>query len=130
MRVEWTDELSIGIGIIDDQHMKLVERVNAFVDAVECRDDRKIEETVNYLIGYTIQHFGAEELIMLRNGYDDFKKHREEHNWFIKMVYDVNKELLDKGLSQERLDQVRELLVSWIVNHIKVSDKRIGEVIR
>ncbi|MZP28114.1 bacteriohemerythrin [Heliobacterium undosum] len=130
MRVEWTDELSIGIGIIDDQHKKLVERVNAFVDAVECRDARKIEETVNYLIGYTIQHFGAEELIMLRNGYDDFKKHREEHNWFINMVYDVNKELLDKGLSQERLGQVRDLLVSWIVNHIKVSDKRIGEVIR
>ncbi|MBM7865486.1 bacteriohemerythrin [Heliobacterium gestii] len=130
MRVEWTDKLSIGIGIIDDQHKKLVERVNAFVDAVECRDTRKIEETVNYLIGYTIQHFGAEELIMLRNGYSEFKRHREEHNWFINAIYDVNKELLDQGLSDERLSQVEEMLAGWIVNHIQVVDKRLAEVIR
>ena len=29
MRVEWDESLSVGIGIIDDQHRKLIERVNA-----------------------------------------------------------------------------------------------------
>ncbi|WP_170291518.1 bacteriohemerythrin [Heliobacterium mobile] len=129
MKVEWTDDLLIGIGIIDDQHKKLVERVKGFTKAVESRDMAKIEETINYLIGYTIQHFGAEELIMIRNGYDEFKSHREEHSSFINIIYDANKSLQKKELTQEKLEALQELFLQWIVNHIKIKDKRIGEQI-
>ncbi|MFA7620671.1 MAG: hemerythrin domain-containing protein, partial [Aminobacteriaceae bacterium] len=60
MGVQWSDDLEIGIGIIDDQHRKLVERFASFSLAVDEGDMRKIEETVNYLVGYAIQHFSAE----------------------------------------------------------------------
>ncbi len=36
-----------------------------FLQAVD-GNKKQLEETVNYLIAYAVQHFGAEELIMIR----------------------------------------------------------------
>ncbi|QGG48641.1 bacteriohemerythrin [Heliorestis convoluta] len=130
MKVKWEDDLLTGIGIIDDQHKKLFARISSFTEAVEQQDYEAIEDTVNYLIGYSIQHFGAEELLMIRNGYDDFKRHREEHSWFINKVYDLHKSLLKKEISQEQLNEMRDILINWTIHHIKVSDKRIFSHIR
>ncbi len=130
MKVEWTDDLKIGVGIIDDQHKKLVERISNFVDAVQSNNMSDIAETINYLIGYTIQHFGAEELIMIRHGYKEFKEHRDEHSRFIKMVYDVHMGMIENRLTQEQINQFRDQLLAWIVDHIKISDKRLAEAIQ
>jgi len=129
MIVEWTDDLMVGIGIIDDQHKKLIERIASFVEAVESDNMLTIEETIKYLIGYTIQHFGAEELIMIRNGYLNFKIHRDEHSHFIKMVYDANISLMGKTLTKEQIINLRDELLAWVITHIKVMDKQLSEAI-
>lgn len=130
MNIQWSDDLAIGIGIIDDQHKKLVERIASFSRAVEGGERNKMEETVNYLIGYAIQHFGAEELIMIRNCYDRFKEHRDEHSWFIKEVFDVHSKLtMKKILTQKEAENLRDMLVHWILDHISVKDKHIAEAL-
>ena len=89
-----------------------------------------MEDTVNYLIGYAIQHFGAEELIMIRNCYDRFKEHRDEHSWFIKEVYDIHGRLAcGEEMTQHDAESLRNMLVNWILNHISVKDKRIAETL-
>ncbi|MBP6333238.1 MAG: hemerythrin family protein [Aminivibrio sp.] len=130
MTVQWSDDLAIGIGIIDDQHKKLVERIASFSRAVESGDRNRMEDTVNYLIGYAIQHFGAEELIMIRNCYDQFKEHRDEHSWFIKEVFDIHGKLAcGAGVTREDAEALRDMLVNWILVHISVKDKRIAETL-
>ncbi len=130
MIVEWSDDLKIGVGLIDDQHKKLVERIAAFAEAIEADDEEAIIETIKYLIGYAIQHFSAEELLMIRNGYRDFKVHRDEHTYFIKMVYDVNMSLLNKSLSNEEIKELRDELISWVITHIKVTDQKLADTIK
>lgn len=130
MIVEWSDDLAIGIGIIDDQHKKLIERIAAFSTAVDSGDKLKMEDTVNYLIGYAIQHFGAEELIMIRNCYDQFNEHRDEHSWFIKEVFAAHKKLAcGEGLTRDDAVALRNMLVEWALDHISVKDKRIAETL-
>jgi hemerythrin len=130
MDIQWSDELAIGIGIIDDQHKKLVERIASFSRAVDSGDMHRIEDTVNYLVGYAIQHFGAEELIMIRNCYDQFKEHRDEHSWFIKQVFDVHKSLMsERSIPQKQVQELRDMLYRWTVDHIMVKDKRIAETL-
>ena len=130
MNIQWSDELAIGIGIIDDQHKKLIERIASFSHAVDGGDLHKVEETVNYLVGYAIQHFGAEELIMIRNCYDQFKEHRDEHSWFIKEVFDIHGKLAcGAGVTREDAEALRDMLVNWILVHISVKDKRIAETL-
>jgi len=130
MNIQWSDELAIGIGIIDDQHKKLIERIASFSHAVDSGDLHKVEETVNYLVGYAIQHFGAEELIMIRNCYDQFKEHRDEHSWFIKQVFDVHTSLVQKEeCTQRRMEELRDMLYNWTLDHIMVKDKRIAQTL-
>ncbi len=127
MKIQWSDELEIGIGIIDDQHKKLIERIASFSHAVDSGDMRKVEETVNYLVGYAIQHFGAEELIMIRNCYDHFKEHRDEHSWFVKQVFDVHTALSKKEpITLKQVEDLRDMLYEWTLDHIMVKDKRIA----
>jgi hemerythrin len=130
MKVAWSDDLAIGIGIIDDQHRKLIERIAAFSEAVERKEADQIDETVNYLVGYAIQHFGAEELLMIRNCYDEFDAHRDEHSWFIKEVGRVHRDLVEGALSPERITELRDMLVRWTLEHISVTDRRIARFIR
>jgi hemerythrin len=127
MGVEWDESLSVGIGIIDDQHRKLIERVNAFADATESMDSREIENTINYLTGYVIQHFGAEELIMIRNRYPRFKEHRDEHSSFVKQVFDVFSLLGERPMTKEEAVALRDTLVRWVTHHIRVTDHGISE---
>jgi len=130
MIVEWSDELAIGIGIIDDQHRKLIGRIASFSKAVEGGDKLQMEDTVNYLIGYAIQHFGAEELIMIRNCYDHFSEHRDEHSWFIKQVFELHRKLVcGEGMTREDAAALRDMLVNWALDHITVKDKRIAETL-
>ena len=129
MRVEWDESLSVGIGIIDDQHRKLIERVNAFSEATERMDSREIENTINYLTGYVIQHFGAEELIMIRNRHRAFKAHRDEHSRFVKQVYDVNCTLAERPMTRAEATALRDMLVRWIFRHIRVTDRAIGDTV-
>ena len=127
MNIQWKDEFALGIGIIDDQHKKLIERAASFSRAVESGDTEGVGDTVNYLLAYAIQHFGAEELIMIRNRYDRFKEHRDEHSWFIKEVYDVYCRMADPGaFSGQELTKLRDFLVRWVIDHIMKTDRDIA----
>ena len=42
--VEWTDDLSVGIQLIDDQHKMLIERLNNLATAVERHHGPESEE--------------------------------------------------------------------------------------
>lgn len=126
MDIQWKDEFALGIGIIDDQHKKLIERTASFSRAVESGDTDGIGDTVNYLIAYAIQHFGAEELIMIRNRYDQFKEHRDEHSRFIKELYDVYCRMAEPGsLSRQELKDLQDFLVRWVLDHIIQKDRDI-----
>ena len=127
MDIQWKDEYALGIGIIDDQHKKLIERTASFSRAVESGDTNGIGDTVNYLVAYAIQHFGAEELIMIRNRYDRFKEHRDEHSCFIKEIYDVYCRMADPGsFSPRDLTDLRDFLVRWVLDHIMQKDRDIS----
>ena len=92
-------------------------------------DSREIENTINYLTGYVIQHFGAEELIMIRNGHPAFKEHRDEHSWFVKQIYDVGRVIAARPMTRAEATALRDMLVRWIFRHIRVTDRAIGDTV-
>ncbi|MFA7621626.1 MAG: hemerythrin family protein, partial [Aminobacteriaceae bacterium] len=64
---------------------------------------------------------------MIRNCYDQFKEHRDEHSWFIKQVYDIYVDMTGrKTFTQKRAEELRDMLYEWILDHIMVKDKRIA----
>jgi len=93
--MKWSTDLSIGVEIIDNQHMELFARINALVDAIKqhtCK--HKIRDVVRFLDDYIVLHFGEEEKMMLQSGYPGYAAHKAQHTKFIANFEALKKELL------------------------------------
>ncbi len=129
MRLEWTDELSIGVPEMDEQHRKLVDLLNRFYDAVE--KGERAEAVTTLLQGakdYTNFHFNSEERFMEEIGYPELEAHRKAHQ---NLVSEVN--LAEEKYKQGDEKAVRGLasfLLSWIYTHIAKTDRKYAEFYR
>ena len=104
--IEWNDDLSVGIGLIDEQHKMLIERTNAISEAVEMkRGLEKILQTLSFMIEYTDFHFSAEEKVMIDNDYTKLAEHQKLHEDFKarlnQMVEDFEEDGATPALSEE-----------------------------
>ena len=126
--VIWQNSYSVGIKLIDEQHMHLIKLTNKlFASCLEDQEKSKdvflatIHESVDY-VGY---HFGIEEKVMERVNYPNYKKHKEEHGNFVRMVFSKVEEF-NSGKIFTPISFVY-FLRDWILHHIAVSDKKMGE---
>lgn len=116
----WTEQLNVGIEVIDQQHRRIVEYINQLDDA---RSNGHSRAEIGYLIGdlvdYTISHFGFEESLQEEAGYPFAKSHKKVHDLFAQRVSDFQARF-DRGEDISR--GLNSLLVTWLFNHIKRDD--------
>ena len=74
----WTDDLYSGSTLIDSDHRKLVDLVNAFFQSMQSDEgNRPVSTAMNDLVAYTEEHFAREETEMERIQYVAALAHRE-----------------------------------------------------
>ena len=123
----WTDDLSVKVRVIDDQHKKLFRIINTLHEAMrEGRGRQKVEETLEELVDYTVYHFGIEEKYMQQVNYPDYYNHKAQHDAFAKKIAAFRKahEKNQFGLSNELMLFLRD----WLTNHIMGTDKLYSEM--
>ena len=130
--VTWSDSYSVGIKVIDDQHIKLVGLTNKlFSSCVAGGEKAKIDsvfmDVVNEVVDYVGYHFSTEEKIMERIAYPDYKQHKQEHINFVKEVL-AKVEEFKFGKINTAISFVFYLR-DWILQHIAVNDKKLGTYI-
>ena len=65
MKIEWTPDLSVGIGEIDAQHREFIRLIAAMPEELNASyDTRQAVEMVVFLEGYADRHFTTEETYM------------------------------------------------------------------
>ncbi len=117
---QWDPSLSVGIGVIDNQHQRIVEYINELADAMERKDRTAVGHILDGMIDYTLTHFAFEESLMERAGYPIVTEHKLVHQSFAKRMTDYKKRFNEGG------DITRALfsdLQMWLTNHIKRDDK-------
>ena len=78
--LEWSDDLSLGIAQIDDEHRMLFVYAQDFQKSVLNRDsDEKIDRLMGHLIRYTETHFAQEEVLMKKYHYPRLDEHHDLH---------------------------------------------------
>lgn len=130
--MKWTEDLSVGVEIIDSQHRELFSRITDLVDAIRqhtCK--HKIGDVVRFLDEYIVFHFGEEENIMRKYGYTEYEQHKKQHEFFIDKFGELKKELpmLEGGTKPGSYDlsvETNQVVVDWILEHIAMVDKRFG----
>ena len=121
----WTDDFSVNVSQVDSQHMKLVELLNTFHDAMKLGKGKEaMGKTFSELLDYTVYHFGTEEDFFKRYGYPEFASHKKEHEALTKQALELS-ERFSQGeavLSAETMT----FLKNWLHDHIMKSDKKFG----
>lgn len=125
--VEWSDDLSVGIEEIDEQHKILVHLINRlFTETVthQAKSGEVIEEILHELIEYTVIHFAVEESLFRIFHYTGTESHTHHHDELKAQVLDIQK----KVKSGEATINVELLmfLKKWLEHHILYEDKLYG----
>jgi len=125
--IEWTDDLSVGVYVIDADHRFLIKLIQQFNAAVEAKEKpKKIQRLMDGFYEYTDFHFLREEILMRACGYEDFEAHHGVHVTIsaqMKEICDNYKAHPTRALSKETL----EFLNVWLTNHIMKTDMAYAE---
>ena len=127
-KIFWTDQLSVGIDVIDNQHRRIVDYINLLEEAVHGgHTHEEIRQLINDLVDYTISHFSFEESLQEEAAYPFFKAHQKVHGLFTRRVADFT-ERFEKG--EDVSKNLHSMLVTWLLNHIKHDDADYGNAVR
>jgi len=120
--IKWSDDLSVGIDMVDEDHKKLLSLINQLQTAAHYQTDNTlIESTLNDLVDYTKYHFSREEQLMEQNNYPDLTGHKEQHEAMVNQVTEfINEYRTD---NTRTIDNVISYLKTWLINHIKGTDR-------
>lgn len=119
-KIFWTDQLNVGIEVIDNQHRRIVDYINLLDEAVASGHEREqIGILINDLVDYTISHFGFEESLQEEASYPFIKAHQKVHGLFTRRVSEFQVRF-DNG--EDISANLHSLLVTWLLNHIKHDD--------
>jgi hemerythrin len=120
----WTEKLSVGVGVLDEDHKKLVGMVNELYDAMQAGHGKeKLGRILDGLVQYTKMHFAREEKFFAQTGYADTAAHKQQHDALTGQVLDVQRKYAS-GLTATLSIDVMNFLRDWLVKHIQGSDQK------
>lgn len=129
-RFVWTNEYSVNVAEIDEQHKEFIKIIN---DLFDLRDSTSFTEEealmkVGQLGDYASYHLSTEEELFLTTNYEDAQEHTNVHNKFrekakdfISQIRDINK---DKKMV---LEEIADFAGNWLMHHILIMDKKYSK---
>jgi len=129
--IMWTEDLSVGVELIDQQHKELFDHINRFTDAMfDGKAKEEVGKLLTFLADYVVLHFGAEEKLMFQHQYPAYESHKEVHDRFVHEFIKV-KTRYDAGeMNSSSIITVFDGMWTWLRQHIRVTDKALGEFVR
>ena len=125
----WTDDLYTGSSLIDGDHRKLIDLVDALFQSMQGGQDQgRVSKAMNDLIAYTREHFAREEAEMQRIRYVAALAHRAEHTKLLKQMVELNK-ILDTG-GRLNISAVADFLSGWLRDHILAADMKLAAALK
>ena len=122
----WSDDFSVNVAEIDEQHQKLLEHVNKLHAGVEAQIDKQdLHQLLVELYDYTAFHFASEEKLMNQHGMKNVKKHHKEHKLLLKHLNRICNAISD-GKRPAFYSQY-DVSNDWFLAHIMDFDKRMGD---
>jgi len=126
----WSDEYSVHLRVIDNDHKDLVFIVNALHDAI-CHGSTRsqIGQIIGNLAKYVDEHFRREEALMETYGYPGLARHRRLHRQLARTVHGIR---IIFGKKPNLIDPGRFLnfLRDWLIHHILEEDTKYAPYLR
>jgi hemerythrin len=118
--------------LIDAQHKELFGRVEAFLQVLRSEDSwenkiPKINETLEFMKRYVVEHFHDEEEYQLSINYPGYEFHKRIHDGMVDYVQDVSRQFEQSTDNEHLMQQLGGRLLAWLINHVAAEDQRIAD---
>lgn len=123
----WTSDLDTQIEVIDRQHRRIVDYINALDDAIEAGGRAQVAQVLEQLVDYTLSHFAFEESLMEDAGYRFVNAHRRVHEVFTKRVAEYQRRF---AAGEDIGRELQKTLQTWLINHIRNDDNDYAADVR
>lgn len=126
--IEWQEEFSTGIAIVDKAHRQLFSIVRRLMELSAQKEKRRwaCEEGIKFFKGYTLRHFAEEEEYMRSAGYHRYELHKRIHDTLReKTLPALERELTETDYSPEAVQHFLGICLGWLTGHIMAEDRAI-----
>ncbi len=127
----WKDKYELGVTLVDVQHKELFQRVESFMTVLRSSASweekvQRVNETLEFMNGYVVEHFRDEEAYQKRIGYPGYEAHKKIHADMVDYVVKVTEEYEKSGFNEQLMQQFAGKLLAWLINHVASEDQRIA----
>jgi hemerythrin len=124
--MEWTEDMSVGVKVIDDDHKKLIGMLNELNDGIRAdKTGASLESVIEGLLRYTKYHFAREERFFAKTGYPGGSAHKAEQRSAGEACGEFA-DAFETGQSRILSTEAMEFLKNWLTDHIMGSDQQYG----
>lgn len=126
--IQWNDDLSVGVKLIDSQHKALIAIANRVIEAVELgQGQAAINGHIQKLREYTVFHFNSEEKLMDRIRYPKRGEQASEHARLKREVKYFQRQIYQKDNITPV--EIRDFVINWFFGHILTHDSDLAKFI-
>jgi hemerythrin len=131
IRITWDKALETGDSQIDAQHQELFGRIDKLLLASrEKRSRDEVGQMLTFLGDYVVEHFSAEERMMITAGYPELEAHRSEHQRFVAEFGLLYREFKAEGPTTLFIIRIGNRVTGWLREHIYRTDRMLVDWLR
>ena len=97
------------------------------MDILNCKGEKAVEETLEFLRRYAVEHFQSEEAFMKKHEYPGIEDHKKHHEEFIEKFDALADQFNTFGSSQGLADEALDMTQNWLADHISEEDTQFAE---
>jgi len=124
--MKWDKAFETGHAVVDKEHQEIFALVQKVLDAAFTSRKEKIDTAINFLVGYTLEHFRHEERLMRESEYPLRAQHEAQHKAFAASVTELKKKIDASGDTIPISSEVNATVVDWLVDHVIGSDMKLA----
>lgn len=129
--ISWTDDLEVGVQLVDDQHKQFFRAANELAEAMwDGRGKEMVGKTLDFLADYAAMHFREEEDLMSRHSYPEISSQKRAHEIFNKQMKDLQTRLAGGESASNISIELLNGSCEWFRNHIRMMDKPMGQYVK
>jgi hemerythrin-like metal-binding protein len=125
--LEWSDEMSVGIPEIDEDHKRFISLIDELNHSItERMKATEIKKRLQHVIEDANQHFRQEEKFFRERLYPNAEGHARSHNNIRNTLKQIEDSFIPYGLEAEWLDAAL-IIKQILINHIITEDMQYAD---
>ena len=122
-QIEWTDDFSVGVASLDEQHKKIINFINKLIDQPEIDvHSETVHDILAEMLMYSKEHLYDEEMLLRKNGYPHFDSHVHYHMSYLEKFVDLSMSATESNETVPA--DLLAFLRDWWINHILNEDMK------